>query len=465
MSFSSRLVHGLCGVVIASSSAAAGGFSTARFGGERGHAATDNLTAIYYNPAGLAFGKGTRGLIEGMFALRTVDYDRDPGAIDNPGTNTPDEATSANAGPAHLTNFIASPFLGFATDAGVKGLGIGVGVYVPFGGQASWDQNDAYEGNTTYPGAVDGPQRWSAIEGEQRSLYATLAVAYRHASGKFGMGVGFNLVQNTVSLVRARNANGTDDLVVGGAIAEGRSLLEVDNLEPAASIGVMVKPTPCSRIGLSYQSQPNFGESRLSGTLTNKFGQTAPAATEVELTQSLPDVIRLGFEWRAFTRGSIHIGADYQRWSSYDNQCIIAGASAGAKCAINADGSSSEAGVILNLPRRWKDTYGVRAGGRWFPTDTLEVNGGVSFDSNAVPDDTIDPSLFDMNKVIGQAGVAWTHASVNLSLSLAHVYYIERTTAPRAGGVDPAPPSRNPDMAGTYASQVTFAILGVGVAM
>jgi len=32
----------------------AGGFSTARFGGERGHAATDHVSAVYYSPAGLA---------------------------------------------------------------------------------------------------------------------------------------------------------------------------------------------------------------------------------------------------------------------------------------------------------------------------------------------------------------------------------------------------------------------------
>ena len=76
--------------VIASASVAhAGGFSTARFGGERTHAASDQLGTIYYNPAGLAHGHGTRGLVEGLFAYRTASYDRDAGAIHNPGTGTP----------------------------------------------------------------------------------------------------------------------------------------------------------------------------------------------------------------------------------------------------------------------------------------------------------------------------------------------------------------------------------------
>ena len=36
----------------------ASGFYVARFGGEHGHPTTDNLSAIYYNPAGLSLGLG-----------------------------------------------------------------------------------------------------------------------------------------------------------------------------------------------------------------------------------------------------------------------------------------------------------------------------------------------------------------------------------------------------------------------
>ncbi len=462
VSYSSPLVQGLAGVLVLSTSAAAGGFSTARFGGERGHAASDHLSSIYYNPAGIALGHGTRGVLEGLVAYRSVDYVRDPGAIDNLGDETPTEAQSANAGPAKLRNAVASPFLGIATDGGIPGLGVGVGVYVPFGGQASWDKNAAYEGNERYPGAVDGPQRWAAIDGEQRALYYTLAASYQLMNGKVAIGAGLNIVQQQVALVRARNVNGTDDLVTGDVLVEGRSLLELKGLDLAASAGIIVKPTPCSRIGLSYQSQPGFGETRLEGTLTNKFGQGEVAPVDVILSQDLPDVIRFGAEWRAFVRGSLHFAADYQRWSSYQNQCIIGAATPDAKCEINPDGTSDQAGILVNLPRNWKDTFGVRAGGRWFATDAFEVNGGLSYDSNAVPDETMDPSLFDMNKVIGQAGVAWAGKTLNLSLTVAHVYYMSRTTAPRLEAEAPMPPSKNPDMAGDYSSAVTYAILGVG---
>ncbi len=40
--------------LLAAGTASATGFSTARFGGEHGHPMTNNPTALYYNPAGLA---------------------------------------------------------------------------------------------------------------------------------------------------------------------------------------------------------------------------------------------------------------------------------------------------------------------------------------------------------------------------------------------------------------------------
>ncbi|KAB2910087.1 MAG: hypothetical protein F9K40_03485 [Kofleriaceae bacterium] len=467
---SQHLLRAVFSVAVMASTAHAGGFSTARFGGERTHAASDQLGTVYYNPAGLAYGSGTRGVIEGLFAYRTIEYTRPVGAIDNPDdpNGTPTDGVGANAGEATLANTLASPFIGIATDAGIEGLGVGVGIYVPFGGQAKWDRNEAFADSTMYPGAVDGPQRWAAIEGEQRSLYYTLAAAWRTKTGSFGVGAGLNVVQSSVSLVRARNVDGSDDLVsAGGVLKEGRSLVEGEGIQLGAGIGVMFKPTPCSRIGVSYQSQPGFGEMKLEGTLTNKFGTGPELVSDIEVRQELPDVVRVAGEWHAFTRAALHVAFDYQRWSAYKNTCIMNAGSSGA-CAVNADGSTDEQGIIVNVPRNWADTYTIRAGGRYFASDALEVNGGLTYDTSAIPydedkDDSIDPSLFDMNKIIAQAGVAYRTGKLDLTFTAGHVLYLERTVEPRAA--DPLAPSRNPDMAGTYKSAVTYGILGVGVHM
>lgn len=436
----------------------AGGFTVARFGGEHGHAASDSVTSIYYNPAGLALGDGTRIYVEGTFAYRTVDYTRDEGAIDNPGTGTPDDAIAANAGEAHLANAIASPFFGVASDLGGKGVTVALGFYAPFGGQAAWDQNEAYAGNEDYPGAVDGVQRWANIEGLQRSLYFTLGAAWASPNKTVSFGIGLNAIKTEISLVRARQATGTDDVV-----GEGRSLIEVDDLTFGLGLGATWMPNKQVRVGVSYQSKPGFGEMSLEGTLENTFpsGQTQQ---DVILYQRMPDVARVAAEVFPSPQLTLRFAADWQHWKAYENQCLVDAADDAAKCAFNADGSLDVAGggsgVVVNLPRDWKDTFGVKAGAGYAIDSTLEVAGSLSYDSNAVPDDTMDPGLFDMNKVILQLGAAKALGKLELTATLGQVFYAARTTEPRA--VDPTPPSLNPDMAGEYKSSVTYGMIGVG---
>ena len=63
--------------------AQASGLLAVRFGGEHGHPTTSNPTAIYFNPAGMSLMGGTRLMLDGTFAWRSLTYTRDPGAIDN----------------------------------------------------------------------------------------------------------------------------------------------------------------------------------------------------------------------------------------------------------------------------------------------------------------------------------------------------------------------------------------------
>ena len=117
----------------------ASGFYVARFGGEHGHPTTDNLSAIYYNPAGLSLGAGTRLTIDANLAWRAFSYERPEEAIDNPlmdnnsrEAGTPPDAISSNAGEATLSNQIASPFIAVASDFGIEELLGGSGILCTF---------------------------------------------------------------------------------------------------------------------------------------------------------------------------------------------------------------------------------------------------------------------------------------------------------------------------------------------
>jgi long-chain fatty acid transport protein len=447
--------------------ARAGGFAVARYAGEHGHVAADNPTAIYFNPAGLAIGSGWRIYAEGLFALRHAEYDRPQAAISSivepgeSGLGTPSDAISANAGTATLDNFVASPFLGVATDLGVRNLGLGLALHVPFGGQASWSQNDDWTGNPDHPGAVDGVQRWSTIEGSLRSIYVSLAGAYRLPGARLSFGAGVNLVRSSIETVRARTAAGTDDLVdASGNLVEGRSLVDTSGLDIAAAAGLMWEPVDRVWIGASYQSQPGFGSTRQSGTLTNKLGASRVQVGNIDLEQSLPDIARLGVRIRT---GAVEIRAsgDYQRWSVFDKQCLLDAADAMSNCALDDTGGATAAasGIIVNIPRNWNDTFGVRAGASYWITPAVEINGGAVYDSSAVPDETIDAALLDQDKVIALVGArfALLQDQLLLGVSANNVFYIERTVAPRdPDAIGTIPPSTVPDGAGTYSQNVLY---------
>jgi long-chain fatty acid transport protein len=449
----------------------AAGIAVARFGGEHGTPTTGDPTAIYYNPAGLAFTKGTNVYVEGLIALRSLTYNRAAGAIDNvltPGETGPGTpqglGVQANSGEASLFNPVISPFIGVASNLGVENLGVAVGFYTPFGGTSVWKDNEQFRGNTQFPGAVDGQQRWHNIEGTIRSSYITAAGAYQIPSAKLSFGLGLNVVLSQISTVRARNVDGTDHLVsASGSVQEGRSFLDVKSTGFSIGAGVIYEPTPELRIGLSYQSQPNFGDMKLTGTIDNKLA-TAPATQgDAEVVQQMPDVIRLGVQYQASEQLQLRFWGDFTRWSVFDKQCIMDAAIEGRSCEIDEDGAvvAGSSGIIANIPRYWKNTFGLRASGSWNFTKDLELNGGFGYDGNAVPDKTMESSLPDMTKLTVSVGsrIGLLDGAMDIVLGFTQVIYLSRSLDPMA---PLEAPSTVPDGAGEYKQWVSVFTVGVG---
>lgn len=440
--------------------ARAGGFATAQFGGAHASAASDSITSIFYNPAGLALDHGMRVYVEGLFGERSADFTRDARAVDDISSQ---DAIDANTGTGKLSNFVASPFAAVATDFGQPGLAVAVGLYVPFGGQATWSKVDRFAGNQMFPGAVDGPQRWSVTSGQQQNVFYTGAVAYRTADNRLAFGGGLNVIQSSISLTRARNVDGTDtERTSTGAIAEGRSFLDVSSIDVSLGLGFIAQLDTHTKVGVSYQTQPLGGEMKMDGTLTNKFGETGEAQSKAELRQRLPDSVRVGAEWQG-GRTAWRVGADWTQWSVYRDQCIV-DLSAPSTCEFLPSGAHDPAAggnaPLLDIARSWKDSWGLQGGGSYWPTAGLELSANLRVDTNAVPDATLEPALMDANKVIAMLGARITRGKIVVDVTVADAAYQDRTTQPRF--VIPEAPSRNPDMAGTYTQNVLFALVGVG---
>jgi long-chain fatty acid transport protein len=445
--------------------ARAGGFATARFGGEHGTAADSAVGSIYYNPGAIGLLDGHHLTIDAAFALRTAEYQRDADAIDDSTLTAVEragldreQAIAALSGSATLDDWVVLPFAGAVSDLGIERspLRVGAAFFVPFGGQSSWDEQ---ADDPTFLGARDGPARWYNVEGTIRSLAVALAVAYRIEPARLAFGVSGNLYLQQVETLRARNANASDNLVTdSGALVEGRSLLDVSGIAFGLGAGVLWEAVPRSLwIGASYQSQPGFGRMELDGTLTNTLGSARPAApVDVVFSEELPDIVRLAGRVRPVPAIELRLQLTWERWSQLEQMCL---ADAGVShfedaCATARDGGLQDRGyasdVVQIFARDWQDTLGVRGGASWFVVPHLELMIGAGFDSNAIPDRTLDPSLFDMNKIVLALGAGYRLGAVVLSLTVSDVIYFERDTRGTPGNEVLALPSRQPANAGVY---------------
>jgi long-chain fatty acid transport protein len=411
----------LAALALAATPALAGGFSSARFGAEHGNAAETNPESIYYNPAGFGLSKGTHVTLDGSFVLRSATFERE----DN---------DAANTGEGTLDNFLISPMVGVTSDLGLDlPVKVGAGFYVPFGGQAVWDK---VEEDPNHPGAVDGPQRWYTIDGTIRTSAVTLAVAGEIEPANLSLGLSGNLLLSTINTVRARNTDGSDTLQTPtGLIQEGRSIIDASSTDFSLGVGALWEPLDDQLwVGLSYQTQPNLGGlMAMEGTLTSVLGPAQPGEpTDIIITQSLPDVVRLGVRFRPIPDAELRLAADYTRWSTFTEQCLLNKVDDPEKvCTDRPNNEKADNPQIVQvLDRQWEDTFGARLSGSYWPIDDLEVIAGVGYDSNAIPDETLEPALYDMDKVTASLGAGYQFTpNVGLVLTGTNVFYSERDTS------------------------------------
>ncbi len=481
-------------VLLAAGSAEAGGFAVARFGGQHGHVTTDNPTATYYNPAGIALNKERKVqiFVDGSFAYRFASYDRPSAASTNPAASN-DIAPGANDSRNTVKNFIVAPMIGLSSNFGLDWFAAGVSVSFPFGGSARWGRNEAFANSDVAPGAVNGSQRWHSIDGTIRSMYVTTSVAFdipikKEQKMGLSLGISGNAVRSEIYTIRARNSDGSDDLVLldengdVSAIKEGRSVIEADGWQGSFAVGAIFHMRDMLWVGASYQSQPNVvGGMELKGTLDQVLGPQPTnnlASSNIILTQTLPDIIRFGVRVRPIERLELRVDGNVQRWSVFTNQCLMeevpqANPDDPPNCDIanagtlltdpeNTTYGDDASGIIQYLPRNWKDSGGVNLGASYWVVkrDTrvlseVEPYVGIGFDSSAVPDETLEPALMDMNKIIINAGARLQIIpQLALAATAVPVIYFEVDTENRSV-LDDIGDSKQPSGDGVY-SQFIF---------
>jgi len=395
--------------------ASAAGFDVGRIAGERGHATTETPFATYYNPAALANTKKIHIAGDLTLVFHSAEYNRTQTSV-----AVPADAPDSNTGKASLFNTLAAPSLAASMKFG--DLAVGLSILAPMSGSQDWGGNDKYKNNDQYPGARDGQARWHMIQGEQLTLYTTLAASYTIPSIRLSFGAGANLVYQKIRLLRARAGSGEDALA-----QEGRINAELSSVSGSFSLGTQWEAIANKLwLGLSYQAPPGlYGGQTLKGTLDSWLLTARPGSEKVQLVNKLPDVIRWGVRYREEGKYELRLFGDYTRWSTMDRQCL---AKEGTTCKLGDSGLPEGTNVVNNQERRWKDAFSIRAGASYWLLPQLEGFVGLGYENTAVKAAFLEPGLIDGRDVsIALGGRLTLGDHVGLLLSYTHIQMINRT--------------------------------------
>jgi long-subunit fatty acid transport protein len=414
----------LC-ALLAAPPALAGGFEIgdqgARSMGRAGAFAVraDDLSAIEYNPAGLARLRGTRFYLGNRFGYANEEFRRAP---------TLDWSGASHGFPEYLTFDpvqnadqwqLLNPMVAVGSDFGLEDWTFALGVYAPSG-----------IGKQTFP--TDGPQRYMLSERETQILYYDLSVAWKH---KDVFGVGLSLQWVDVPKIRMSltvDGNVSPGVVYpdGGPFDIRANIEGSDHIGFSGILGMWYRPIPEVELALSGRFLPVWIDAKshlslepVSLDLAQPIALTrgGKAADDVTLSMVLPPTARLGVRY-------VHRIGDVER---FDIELDATWEGTSMVDAYRVRGNGLIAEVLgeripidrITVPKMWRDTWSLRLGGdvavvpEWF---TLRAGGFWESPSARPGYSHID--FFSGHRLGASAGFSVMFHGVDISASYSWVF-------------------------------------------
>ena len=377
-----------------------------RFGGLGGDATYEGAFSVYWNPAALARPGWDLGLT-GQLIMRQASYDRLAAS-----NHVRPEWQAANAGLATSDTQAVLPGLagGGGPRVGDLDVGGGGGFLVVHAGAVRFDQNAAAP--AAFPGALDGPQRWSTIRSQFYVLEPTFGAAVRHRPTGLALGATATVAYAKLRTGRARNLDQTDDLTDAfGQLKDGRVYFEGSDTTVVWSAGLRWSGAGRSAAGLTYHRGPKLD---LKGDADVAFGLQPPSHTAGHLNFPIADVVRAA--------GALGLGAcgcvtlrpsiEYAHWSVLRDQV-----------AVTPTGAE-----ILAIRREFDDTVALRVRADLRVHPRLLASAGAGYESAPTPSRNFEPGFAESGSVEGGVGATLElHENLRLVASFAIQRLFDRT--------------------------------------
>ena len=359
---------------------------------------TDELGALPYNPANMAF-HDENGLVAGLtyigYDLKVDTTVQGGGSFDSTGRDT-----------FWVPNlYVMAP--------GYGKVSFGIGVNSPFGLETGW--SDATFPSFAALGATAAAPAVSRIE----MININPNIAYQ-----------FN---NTTSLAFGVDYYQLRDIMLNtqGAKIEGTGQ------DFGWNIG-FTKKFDKWNLGLSYRSSVEVG---INGVLND----SVPASSSVEF----PDMLQIGAFYQASDKWGIELDVERTGWSSFDKLVISAPA-------------VPPTGLTITSTNNWDDTWAVRLGAIYAMNEKTNLLLGYSYDETGQPDQYFSARVPDNDRQLFSVGVTHDYAGWTLEASYMYVMVDDRTINSSTAYGGPGTDANGTDAYnGTYESSVNLLGIGL----
>lgn len=377
----------------------------------------EDASITYFNPAGLTLLDGLQ-VVAGAHEIMPEASFENHGSHLNPKIgNGPLRGSNSDGGEFA---FIPTTYVSYrATDW----LGLGIGVNAPFGLATEWDK-----------GWVG---RYHALKSALRSIAVTPSVGLK-VTDWLSFGLGMSALYAKATLTSAIDLGGVCTLFAPGAglpssicpaiglkpqSADGLVRITGDDWGFGWNLGMLLTPTPGTRVGLTYRSSIDLnlsGDSTFTVPKKAKILQSTGALvdTGVHAATTLPDVVSLSAMQEINPRWAVFGDVTWTHWDHF--QDLI----------IKFDNPKQPTVVD---PERWDNSFRVALGTRYALTRDWSVRAGTAWDQTPVPSARYRTARIpDSDRVWASLGLGYQLFEwARVDLSYAHVFGMKVSTTNR----------------------------------
>ena len=409
-------------------------------------ARADDASAIYFNPAGLAYIPG-RQLVGSLDLLKTSSEFNNtascpPFAGAGVGTTAcpapaiallghPPGNDGGNAG-----DWGAVPSFYLSWEAVPKQVWLGIGLNAPFGLKTEWD--DGWIG------------RFHAVESEVKTVNINPTVAWK-INEMVSVGGGFSAqwldttLSNAVSYRAVALASGVGPLIAATPLgAEGLATVKGDDWGWGWNIGMMFNLQPATRLGISYRSTIKYdveGDVRFDNRPAAMGAVPQVANGDVKARIKLPDTWSVGVSHQLNPK--VELLADYT-WTGWDSiQDLV----------IKRSSGPLSGQTLTSTSLHFENTWRIGIGGNYLLNDVWKLRAGFAYDNGNTSDEFRTPRLPDSDRLWFALGAQWTLAP-NTVLDFGYVYIHVKDVDSRLPNQETATTAPRGSLVGNYDADV-----------